>query len=128
MTNYYQPRKNAHNDKRRAWFKYSGAGIFGLVDGEVYSYKCLRSASGLHLECLRTRVRDENIDKPDSADWVVTDFTLRSSQTKPFALPKEKKANRRDAERAEKINRCLGSSEELSQAWLKKSLLKGSCQ
>jgi hypothetical protein len=127
MTNYYQPRKNAHNDKRRAWFKYSGAGIFGLVDGEVYSYKCLRSASGLHLECLRTRVRDENIDKPDSADWVVTDFTLRSSQTKPFALPKEKKANRRDAERAEKINRCLGSGEELSQAWLKKPLLKGSC-
>ena len=126
-TNFYQPRSNPHNDKRRAWYKYQGEGIYGLEDGKTYSYKCLQAASGLHLECLRTRVRDENIGNPDPMSWVVTDFTLRSSQRAPFALTKDKAPNRRDAERAEKINRCIGSSESMSQAWLKKPLLRGSC-
>jgi hypothetical protein len=119
-TNFYQPKKNAYNDRRRAWFKYSGSGLYGLVDGEMYSYKCLRSASGLHLECLRTRIRDENLGCDTS---LVTDFTLRASQSAPFAQAKEKQANRRDIERAEKINRCIGGNEELSQLWLKKSII-----
>ena len=126
-TNFYQPKYNPHNDKRRAWFAYKGEGVYGLEDGKVYSYKCLRAASGLHLECLRTRIRDENLGNPKVSSWLVTDFTLRESQRTPFGMTKDKAPNRRDAARAEKINRCIGSSESMSQAWLKKPLLKGSC-
>tara|TARA_B110000908_G_scaffold14840_1_gene17004 strand:- start:360 stop:746 length:387 start_codon:yes stop_codon:yes gene_type:complete len=126
-TNFYQPKYNPHNDRRRAWFTYKGEGVYGLEDGKVYSYKCLRAASGLHLECLRTRIRDENLGNPKVSNWLVTDFTLRSSQRTPFGITKDKAPNRRDAVRAEKINRCIGASESMSQAWLKKPLLKGSC-
>ena len=75
-TNFYQPKYNPHNDKRRAWFAYKGEGVYGLEDGKVYSYKCLRAASGLHLECLRTRIRDENLGNPKVSSWLVTDFTI----------------------------------------------------
>jgi len=122
VTNFYHPKQNSYNDGRRAWFKYVGVGIQGLMDGETYSYKCLSSATGLQIEALRTRLRDENIDKELKSSWVVTDFTLRPSQRSAFAKavsPKpDKPANNRDAQRAARINRCEGG-EILSQRWLK---------
>ena len=122
VTNFYQPKQNNWNNSRRAWFKYVGDGIHGLTCGEIYSYRCLKSATGLELEALRTRLRDENIDKVQRSSWVVTDFTLRPSQRSAFAKaesPKpDKPANNRDAQRAARINRCEGS-EILSQRWLK---------
>jgi len=126
VTNFYQPKQNSYNDSRRAWFKYKGDGIHGLNDGEIYSYQCLKRATGLKLEALRTRLRDENIDKVCRSSWVVTDFTLRPTQRSAFAKarsPKpEKAANNRDAQRAARINRCEGG-EILSQRWLKNAIV-----
>lgn len=121
--NYYQPKKNSYNDKRRHWFSYVGEDKLGLVSGQKVSYKCLSEATGILHESLRTRVRDENIGNPDVSSWVITEFTLRPVQAKPFALDKgERSANKRDMARALLINRCETAGETLSNAWLRRKL------
>jgi hypothetical protein len=119
-TNFYQPKKNAHNDRKRHWFKYVGDSYLGFVSGNRYSYKCISAATGIKQESLRTRLRDENIDKKDGSEWVVTRFTLRTPQERAFAKPKQ--ANKTDKNRALQINRCESKSEILSNKWLKVKL------
>ena len=119
-TNFYQPKKNAHNDRKRHWFKYVGDSYLGFVSGNRYSYKCISAATGIKQESLRTRLRDENIDKKDGSEWVVTRFTLRTPQERAFAKPKQ--ANTTDKNRALQINRCESKSEILSNKWLKVKL------
>lgn len=119
-TNFYQPKKNASNDRKRHWFKYVGESYLGFVNGERYSYKCISAATGIQTESLRTRLRSENLDKKDGSKWVVTRHTLRTAQERAFAKPKQ--VNKTDQERALKINRCETLSEILSNKWLKVKL------
>tara|TARA_B110000977_G_scaffold97114_1_gene127966 strand:- start:1426 stop:1794 length:369 start_codon:yes stop_codon:yes gene_type:complete len=119
-TNFYQPKKNAYNDRRRHWFKYVGESYMGFVEGDLLSYKCMSAATSLKHEALRTRVRDENIDKMGGSSWTVSAYTFRPAQERAFAKPKT--ASNKHREMSLNINRCERMCEVLSNEWLRVKL------
>ena len=92
----------------------------GFSEGDLLSYKCMSAATGLKQESLRSRVRDENIDKVGRSGWTVSAYTFRPAQERAFAKPKT--ASNKHREMSLNINRCESMCEVLSNKWLRVKL------